>query len=46
MNPQRKDYCQFLIVTQTNYTQTYFADHHFGMRLAPPVHQASPQGKL
>lgn len=21
------DYCQFLLVSQTNYTQTYFADH-------------------
>lgn len=23
----RLDYCQFLLVTQTNYTMTYFADH-------------------
>ena len=21
------DYCQFLLVSQNNYTQTYFADH-------------------
>lgn len=28
MNPTHRDYCQFLIVAQTNYTQTYFADHH------------------
>jgi hypothetical protein len=28
MNPKHRDYCQFLIITQTNYTQTYFADHH------------------
>lgn len=28
MTPTHRDYCQFLIVTQTNYTQTYFADHH------------------
>jgi len=28
MTPRRQDYCQFLIITQTNYTQTYFADHH------------------
>lgn len=28
MNPRRRDYCQFIIATQTNYTQTYFADHH------------------
>ena len=28
MKPTRRDYCQFLISTQTNYTQTYFADHH------------------
>lgn len=24
----RLDYCQFLLVSQTNYTLTYFADHH------------------
>ncbi len=24
------DYCQFLLVSQTNYTLTYFADHHPG----------------
>ena len=31
MKPQRVDYCQFLVGTQINYTQTYFADHcrHF-----------------
>jgi SRSO17 transposase len=28
MKPTRRDYCQFLISAQTNYTQTYFADHH------------------
>jgi hypothetical protein len=28
MAPDRKDYCQFLLSTQINYTQTYFADHH------------------
>ena len=28
MKPTRRDYCQFLISTQTNYTQTYFSDHH------------------
>ena len=28
MKPTRKDYCQFLLSTQKNYTQTYFADHH------------------
>jgi hypothetical protein len=28
MKPTRRDYCQFLISTQTNYTQTYFADQH------------------
>jgi hypothetical protein len=28
MKPTRRDYCQFLVSTQTNYTQTYFADHH------------------
>lgn len=28
MKPTSRDYCQFLISTQTNYTQTYFADHH------------------
>ena len=27
MKPTRRDYCQFLISTQINYTQTYFADH-------------------
>jgi DDE superfamily endonuclease len=26
----RLDYCQFLLVTQTNYTLTYFADHRAG----------------
>lgn len=31
MNPDRADYVRFIISTQTNYTQTYFADHsrHF-----------------
>jgi hypothetical protein len=24
----RRDYCQFLLATQKNYTQTYLADHH------------------
>lgn len=28
MKPQRRDYCQFILSTQTNYTQTYMADHH------------------
>jgi hypothetical protein len=28
MSPKRRDYCQFLLVTQINYTQTYLADHH------------------
>jgi SRSO17 transposase len=28
MKPTRRDYCQFLISTQKNYTQTYLADHH------------------
>lgn len=28
MKPTRRDYCQFLVSTQTNYTQTYFADNH------------------
>ncbi|MCW5221328.1 transposase [Verminephrobacter aporrectodeae subsp. tuberculatae] len=28
MKPTRRDYCQFLISSQTNYTQTWFADHH------------------
>ena len=28
MKPQRVDYCQFILGTQINYTQTYFADHH------------------
>ena len=28
MKPTRQDYCQFLLSTQKNYTQTYFADHH------------------
>ncbi len=27
MKPTSRDYCQFLISTQTNYTQTYFAEH-------------------
>lgn len=28
MNPRIEEYCHFLTVTQINYTQTYFADHH------------------
>jgi hypothetical protein len=28
IKPSRLDYCQFLIATFTNYTQTYMADHH------------------
>jgi hypothetical protein len=28
MKPTRQDYCQFILSTQTNYTQTYMADHH------------------
>jgi len=28
MTPQRLDYCQFILATQINYTQTYMADHH------------------
>lgn len=28
MKPTRTDYCQFILSTQKNYTQTYFADHH------------------
>jgi hypothetical protein len=28
MSPQRRDYCQFLLATQINYTQTYLAEHH------------------
>ena len=28
MKPKRKDYCQFILSSQTNYTLTYFADHH------------------
>ena len=28
MKPTRRDYCQFILSSQTNYTQTYFADHH------------------
>ena len=28
MKPKRVDYCQFLLSTQINYTQTYHADHH------------------
>ena len=27
IKPSRKDYCQFIIATTTNYTQTYMADH-------------------
>ncbi|MFM8332606.1 MAG: hypothetical protein ACKN9T_13030 [Candidatus Methylumidiphilus sp.] len=28
MKPTRRDYCQFLLSTQINYTQTYLADYH------------------
>jgi hypothetical protein len=28
MSLKCRDYCQFLLVTQINYTQTYLADHH------------------
>ena len=28
MKPTRRDYSQFLVATQKNYNQTYFADHH------------------
>ncbi|WP_028997063.1 IS701 family transposase [Azohydromonas australica] len=28
MKPTRRDYCQFILSSQINYTQTYFADHH------------------
>jgi hypothetical protein len=28
IKPTLRDYCQFVISTPTNYTQTYFADHH------------------
>ena len=28
MKPTRRDYCEFLVATQTNYTQTYLADYH------------------
>jgi DDE superfamily endonuclease len=28
MKPTRQDYCQFILATQINYTQTYFAEHH------------------
>jgi hypothetical protein len=28
MKPKRVDYCQFILSTQINYTQTYHADHH------------------
>jgi hypothetical protein len=27
LKPERKDYCQFIIATHINYTQTYMADH-------------------
>jgi hypothetical protein len=29
-NATRLDYCQSLLVSQTNYTLMYFADHHTG----------------
>ena len=28
IKPTRRDYCQFIIATLINYTQTYMADHH------------------
>lgn len=28
VKPTRKDYCEFIIATFTNHTQTYMADHH------------------
>ena len=28
MKPKRRDYCQFILSTHINYTQTYMADHH------------------
>jgi len=28
IKPTRKDYCEFIIATFTNHTQTYIADHH------------------
>ena len=28
MKPTRRDYCQFILSTHINYTQTYMADHH------------------
>jgi hypothetical protein len=28
MGPKRRDYCQFLLATHINYTQTYLADHY------------------
>lgn len=30
IKPTRRDYCQFIIATITNFTQTYMADHHLG----------------
>lgn len=30
IKPTRTDYCQFILATFTNYTQTYMADHHPG----------------
>jgi hypothetical protein len=30
IKPTRQDYCQFIIATLINYTQTYMADHHIG----------------
>jgi hypothetical protein len=30
IKPTRKDYCQFIMATLINYTQTYMADHHPG----------------
>ena len=28
LKPTRQDYCQFILLTLINYTQTYMADHH------------------
>lgn len=30
LKPTRKDYCQFIMATLINYTQTYMADYHPG----------------
>ena len=28
LKPTRRDYCQFILLTLINYTQTYMAEHH------------------